>query len=391
MQTKSKVFKYILPILILVIGFVAMAGMVLSKAPPEKKVRDQIGTLVETMAMNIEDRRIEINATGTVQAAAQVTIVPQVGGRVVRLSEGFKEGRFFEKGQLLFEIEDADYRLAVDKSRSGYAKAEYDLASVESQSRVARMEWERVKIDDKVNPNPLVLYEPQLKNAQAALAGADADLKQRMLDLDRTKIYAPFNCRVRSKSVDVGQFITAGQTVATVAGTDAAEIVVPVPLHDLQWIEVPRFDNQDGSAARVSLNLGVDHFWNGTIDRSLGEVDTQSRMIRLVVKVDDPYGLKQKGANQWDLAEGLFVDVALTGKTLQHVFAIPTSALRHQETLWLLGDDDTLNIVSVRVLRREKDRVLVQGDLPKGQDLITTQINGAAQGMRLRLAQEVQS
>lgn len=391
MKTKSKMMKFLLPVVILIVGLVGMAGMVLSKTPPEKKVRDQSGTLVKTQVLNIEDRRIEIQATGTVQPAAQVTIVPQVGGRVVHVAEGFKEGRFFDKGQMLFEIEDADYRLALEKSRANIAKAEYDLASVQSQSRVARMEWERVRIDDEAKPNPLVLYEPQLKNALAALAGAKADLQQRKLDLDRTKVYAPFNCRVRSKSLDVGQFVTAGQTVATVAGTDAAEIVVPVPLNELQWIEVPRSDHQLGSAASVYLNMGMDHSWKGTVDRSLGEVDAQSRMVRLVVKVDDPYGLKQRAPHPLDLAGGLFVDVALAGKTLQQVFAIPVSALRHQDTLWLMGEDETLNIVSVNVLRREKDQVLVQGELPKAQNLVTTQISGAAQGMRLRQAQKVQS
>jgi RND family efflux transporter MFP subunit len=294
MKTRTKIFKYMLPIVILTVGLVGMAGMVLSKTPPEKKVRDQIGTLVETMALKVEDHQIKIHVTGTVQPAVQVNIVPQVGGRVVRLAEGFQQGRFFDQGELLFEIEDADYRLAVEKSHADIARAEYDLASVESQARVARMEWERVNLDHKTKPNPLVLYEPQLKNAKAALASARADLQQKRLDLERTKIYAPFNCRISSKSVDVGQFATAGQTVATVAGTDAAEIVVPVPLHELQWIGVPRSNQQVGSIATVHLNAGTDHSWKGRIHRSLGEADAQSRMIRLVVKVDDPYGLKLK-------------------------------------------------------------------------------------------------
>ncbi len=391
MDVKSKILKYILPIVILAAGLVGMAGMVLSKTPPEKEVRSQAGTLVETTALKVIDHRVEIQATGTVQPAARVNIVPQVGGRVIRLAEDFKEGRFFSQGQLLFEIEVADYQLAVEKSRADIARTEYDLASVESQARVARMEWERVKLDDKTQPNPLVLYEPQLKNAQAALSSARADLEQRLLDLKRTKVYAPFNCRISSKSVDVGQFVTAGQTVATVAGTDAAEIVIPVPLHELQWISIPRSDREVGSSASVHLNVGREHTWQGHIDRSLGEVDAQSRMIRLVVKVDDPYGLKPGSNNPLDLAEGLFVGVTLEGRTLHRIMAIPVSSLRHEQTLWLMGEDCTLNILSVQVLRREKDIVLVQGAVPKGQQLVTTQISGAAQGMRLRLALEVQS
>ncbi len=114
-------------------------------------------------------------------------------------------------------------------------------------------------------------------------------------------------------------------------------------------------------------------------------------MIRLVVSVEDPYGLKRSDTSRLDLAEGLFVNVSLVGKTIKDVYSVPASTLRHQETLWLMTDDLTLNIVPVSVLRREKDHVLVQGSLGELQPLITTQISGAAQGMPLRLVQEEKS
>ena len=114
-------------------------------------------------------------------------------------------------------------------------------------------------------------------------------------------------------------------------------------------------------------------------------------MIRLVVTVEDPYDLKRRDANRLDLAEGLFVNVSLVGKTIKDVYSVPASTLRHQETLWLMAEDLTLDIVPVSVLRREKDHVLVQGLSDGAQSLITTQISGAAQGMPLRLAQEEQS
>ncbi len=391
MKNRSRALKFSLPVLILAAGFIGMVSLVLSKTPPQKMERPQVGTLVETLVLKTDVHQIHVHATGTVQSAQRVNIVPQVSGRVVRLAPNFKEGSFFNQGQLLFEIEAADYQLAVEQSRAEIANAEYNLASVESQARVARIEWERVQLSDKAQPNPLVLYEPQVKNAKAALASARANLRQRLLDLERTKIYAPFNSRVSSKSVDVGQFVTAGQTVAAVTGTDAVEIVVPVPLDELQWIAVPRSLHQKGSMARVSLNVDGKQQWQGYIDRSLGEVDVQSRMIRIVVVVDDPYGLNQTTDNRLDLAEGLFVHVILEGKTLENVWAVPASALRHQETLWLMSDDQTLNIVPVQVLRREKDIVLVKGKMMDRQALVTTPISGAAQGMILRLAQEVRS
>ncbi len=200
MKSRSRILKVVLPIIILLAGAVGMVGMVSSKTPPQKIEKSRIGTLVETQVLQVGDHQVRIHATGTVQSATRVDIVPQVSGRVVRLAENFEEGGFFAEGELLFEIEDADYRLAIEKSRAQIAKAEYDLASVESQARVARQEWDRVKLEDKHRPNPLVLYEPQLKNARAALASAQADLRQSRLDLQRTRILAPFNGRISAKS-----------------------------------------------------------------------------------------------------------------------------------------------------------------------------------------------
>ena len=391
MKSRSRILKVGLPIVILLAGAFGMVGLVSSKTPPQRIEKPRIGTLVETQPLQVGDHQVRIHATGTVQSATRVDIVPQVSGRIVQLANAFKEGGFFAKGELLFEIEDADYRLAIEKSRAQIAKAEYDLTSVESQARVARQEWERVKLEDKHRPNPLVLYQPQLKNARAALASARAELRQAKLDLQRTRILAPFNGRISSKSADLGMFVTTGQPVATIAGTDAAEIVVPVPLQELQWIDVPRMQGRPGSTAEIHLNSVGDHHWQGRIDRSLGEADPQSRMIRLVVSVEDPYGLKRNDANALDLAEGLFVNVTLLGKTIENIYAVPVSTLRHQETLWLITEEQTLNIVPVRVLRREKDHVLVRGPLSGSQPLITTQISGAAQGMSLRLAQEERS
>ena len=58
------------------------------------------------------------------------------------------------------------------------AQARYQLVTVESQARVARLEWERIAEERSEEPNPLVLFEPQLENARSAVAAAEAGLEQ---------------------------------------------------------------------------------------------------------------------------------------------------------------------------------------------------------------------
>jgi len=390
---KNILWRVTLCVLVLCIGVLVMQAMASLKKPPLKKPASNPGTLVELMELIPEDRQATVQATGTVQPRRQANIVPQVSGRVLRVSPGFVPGGYFDKGDLLFEIESVDYELTAERSRAAVAQAEYGLSQVESQARVARLEWERIRIDAKEQPNPLVLYEPQLKNAQASLASAQADLKQRLLDIERTKVYAPFNCRIQSEIIDLGQFVMSGQSIGSVSGTDMAEVVIPVSLQDLRWLTVPRDPKNrgKGSTAIVQLLADVQPFeWEGRIDRSLGEVDPKGRMMRLVVSVDDPYGLKQPdhAHSNVHLAEGLFVDVILKGEVASKVFAIPASVLRENTTVWTMNADDQLEIRKVDVIRRQKEMILVRGDLRPNDLLVLTYFSGAVPGTKLRLAEE---
>ncbi len=391
MSLKNKLLKIVLPIVIIIAGFAGMQVLVLSRPSPKKEVRETPGVLVEVRRMKKENRPVVVIGTGTVQPHREANIAPQVGGVVTSLAPNFIAGGFFQKGDLLFSIEDTDYRLAIDRAKAALAAAAYELATVTSQAQVARGEWERLKLEEKGDPNPLVLYEPQLKNASASVESARAAVKQAEIDLSRTTVYAPFDCLVRSEEIDLGQYVTAGRSVAAVAGTDRAEIVVALPLEELSWLSVPRGDSiEKGSPAKVQLPYGDRLLtWEGKVVRSLGAVDPRDRMARVVVAVDDPYNRKKGSSNKrQDLEIGTFVDVEVTGRELSGVFAVPRSALRDESTLWTMDDEGKLRIKPVNVLRRERETLIIRKGLEEGDRVVLTYISGAAEGMALRVAGE---
>ncbi len=387
MPLRDKLFKVALPLLILLIGFALMRGLIASRKAPEKKEHSNPGLLAEVVTVHPENRRIQVTGTGTVQARRETSITPQVSGRVIKTDPNFLAGGFFRRGELLFQIEDVDYRLAVDRARTAVAQAELDLAREESNARIAREEWEKIDLPGEEEPNPLVLYVPQLKRARAGVASARASLKQAELDLSRTRITAPFNCRIRSEEVDVGQVVRSGEKAGLLAGTDEAEIVVPLSQEELRWLTIPGpGSEQPGSKATVRLAKGKDHFSReGRIVRSLGEVDPEGRMARVVVAVDDPYHLQDpSGGNAADLDLGMFVEVAMQGKVLPEVFVLPRKTLREGETVWIVGPEEKLTIRKVDVIRRERNEVLIQEGLRDGERVVLTALPGAAEGMKLR-------
>jgi RND family efflux transporter MFP subunit len=391
MSRKSILLKIALPIVVILAGFAGMQLMVHSRTAPKKEVKESRGALVEVKSVTRENLPVVVMGTGTVGSRQEASITPQVGGKVTYLAPGFVVGGLFAKGDFLFKIEDTDYRLAIERAKGAIAKAEYDLATVEGQARVARIEWERLQLAEKKEPSPLVLYEPQLKSAQANVNSARAALSQAELDLARTSVYAPFPCLVRSEEIDLGQYVTVGRNVATVAGTGAAEIVVPLPLEEMQWITIPR-KGSDGNGSKVLVKLAVGDkvlTWKGRVVRSLGEVDSRGRMAQVVVAVADPYNLERgRGPKRKDLEIGMFVDVEIIGKTLNGVYAVPRSTLRDGDTVWTMDDEGKLRVTPVTVVRRERDTVVLRDSFEEGDRVVLTNISGAAEGMKLRLAGE---
>jgi len=388
MSLRTKLVKILLPIIILLAGAAVMAALVTSRKAPKKEARVDPGALVRVMEVAPSTTGVIVKGTGTVQPAMSVTIIPQVSGRVESASPSLVGGGFFKSGETLFEIERADYELGVQRAQAALLKAEYELARIESQAKVARTEWERLNGNTGEAPNPLVVYEPQLKDARGSLESARASLAMAELNLERTRLAAPFNSIVRSENIDPGQYVTPATGAASLSGTDVAEIIVPLPLDELAWVTVPRSAGEAGSPAVVTMDIGGrTHSWQGSIVRSLGEVDPGGRMMRVVVAVSDPYGLKLKKGGAGDkppLFFGAFVEVGFKGRKIEKVTTIPRAALREGSTVWTADADDRLMIKDVEVLRIERENVLLKGGLSNGERVVITTLAGAADGMKLR-------
>jgi hypothetical protein len=179
--------------------------------------------------------------------------------------------------------------------------------------------------------------------------------------------------------------------VVVVVGTDTAEVVVPVNLDDLLWLEIPGPGRDStGSTARIILKTGNNSFsWQGHIDRSLAEVDPLGRMARLVVLIQDPYLLNSAGEEgQPTLALGSFVDISFTGRTMREIFVLPRQALRDNNTVWLMTDDNLLRVKTVNPGRLEKNEVFINEGIAAGDRVILTNLTGAANGMKLRSANQ---
>ena len=382
--------RIILTVIILAMGAGGTMVLVKMRKRPKRKPKVKAGLLVEVKKVKASARKVTVLGHGQVQPRREIGVVPQVSGKVTRVHRSLVVGGMISAGQTLLAIDPADYRLGVERALALVAKAEQTLALEQSSAKVARNEWKLVAPTVKGGvgtPSPLALREPQLRAAQASLASAKADLKLARLKLSRTTLRAPFSLRVRSETVEVGQYVMAGKSVAQVYGTDTAEVIVPLPVADLGWLDVPRGREPAAKGPAVILRQksgATVHERKGRLVRSVGEIDSTGRMSRVVVAVSDPFNLE--GGRGPDLEMGAFVEVTIQGKQLSSVYAIPAEALRLGSKVWVASaKDDSLEVRKVTVARRTSGEALISAGLSDGDRVVLTNITGALSGMKLRI------
>ncbi|VAW39184.1 hypothetical protein MNBD_DELTA03-869 [hydrothermal vent metagenome] len=388
MPEKKNILKIILPLLILTAGIIAFRFMAARRHSPAKKSIVIHRALVKIVRIKRENRRVLIRETGIIHPRREVNISPQVSGRVVYTAPNLLAGYYFKKGDILFRIEAVDYKLAINRAQAEVAKMEYELAATRSKAQVARFEWLRQHKGRPLPTDSLALYGPQLKNARAALLSAQAALQQAEINLRRTTITAPFNCRVKDEQIALGQYLQTNSKAATLIGTDYAEAVVPVPLSDLAWLRLPKNwrARRQGSRAEVQIQDGGRLIsWPGRLIRSLSEVDQTGSMPRLIVEIPDPFNLLSPKSGRPALTMGMFADIIFKGKTAVGVYPIPVGALRDNNTVWLMNKEDKLRITPVRISRRNRNEILISDGLKENERLIISNLAGAVDGMPLRL------
>ena len=308
---------------------------------------------------------------------------PQVEGRVVWVHPDLASGAAFDEGEVLARIDPTDFQLAVRQAEAALAQAQVAEEKARANAEIARAEWQAVttrltgEIWELAVPNPLVLHEPQLREAGANVAAAEAALDLSRLDLERTEIRAPFDCRVRVQSISVGKLIGPGTSIAELFATDLLEVEVGLPQADLAWFEIP------GAAALVTLDLGESqHHWRGTVVRQVGVLDDVGRLARVIIELPNPYSGATPGRPLLSL--GSFVAAEIDGLLLRDVIAVPRTVLRADNTVWVANSSRQLEIRSVTVARLGEATALIDGGLGPGEQVVLTNLQGAIPGMVLQ-------
>ena len=386
--SKRIMFGCLLPLILLLLGVAGAFYFVKTRQKPRQKPLMPTSALVETVPVELSRQRIVVHAMGQVVPAQEIVLQAQVSGEVIWISEEFLPGGMLKAGDRVVHLEPRDYQLAIEQRRSEVVRAEHEMKLERGHQEVARHEWELLNAgaDASDLDLELALRKPHLKKAQAAVAASRAALENAKLDLDRTEVKAPFNAFVGSKNVDLGAQVGLQTQLGHLVGTDECWVQVSVPVDRLAWITIADGPQQQGSTANVICHTSGSEYVErqGYAGRLLGELEPEGRMARVLVVVKDPLDLNSPASQRRPLLIGAYVEVLIEGKELENVISIPRTALRDNETVWVMDDADKLAIRPVEVSWRDKERVLIGGGLQDGERLVVSNIAAPIAGIALR-------
>jgi RND family efflux transporter MFP subunit len=375
-------------VLFIIVGVVivgVVAGLVATAEQPERAEIVPRPTAVFVAHAEPSPIQLTVRTQGEVTPLTEIDLVSQVSGRITYVNPNFVNGGFFEAGETLVRLEDADYRLAVTRASALVAQRRQQLIREQAEAELALEEWEAL---GEGEASALTLREPQMAEAQAQLAAAEASLAEARLNLSRTRISAPFDGRVRMKSADVGQFVGPGARVGRVFSTDRVEIRLPLTHSELATLGMPlafqATDANPGPAVTLTASVaGEPRHWEGRVVRTDSAIDPQTRTMSAIIEVADPYGAAAEASGA-PLAVGLFVNAEIEGRSIDYAYALPRSALRGASQVFVAQLDGTLSVRQVTVADSNADRVILTSGVTAGERVVVSPLRGAADGMLIR-------
>lgn len=383
-----KLLKIFLPFLVIAAGIGGAFIMIKSRPPVQTKPRKILDPIVRAILVKKQTEKLAVFSYGTVQPRTRINLIPQVTGEITHVSSSFINGGFFKANDILVQIDKTDYELALVRAKAQVDQALVRFEREKVESEIAKEEWKKYGQGD---PGPLATRKLQYDEAKAALDAAKSVEKQADVNLKRTVIRAPFAGRVSKKFVDIHQVVTVGMPIAEIYSIDFAEIRLPVPDDQLQFLSIS-FDQlgngiiNGGPTVTLSANLGKKVEWSGKIVRTEAEIDQRTRMIYLVAWVEDPYGVN--GNNRIPMLAGMFVEAKIEGKEIQDAIVIPRTSMRDDSNVLVIDNENKLRLRKVSVVKLETVNAIIKGGLAEGDFVCTSHMETAVDGAKVRVQKE---
>ena len=384
--------RVLIPIGIMV-GCILFAAILLrTPTVVEEAAPEIIPVSVRGAQVRAESVQLNVESQGKVQASRVASLSAPVEGPVEWISPAMEAGGFVAEGETLLRLESSNYETARARSMAAMQQAQAEATFASNELN---------RLDELIEKR--LASDAQLQDAKrmaavnaAKLADAQASFRQAELDLERANIRAPFDAIIRSRDVELGQYVNRAQTVAVLLGADEVEVRVPLAIRQLGFLDLPLGMRGELSAERapdVTLKGfygGAEYSWSGKLVRTEAVIDANSNTVQTIIRVQQPdAGTSSKKSVEIPLPIGLFVQANIEGRLVDDLIALPRSVIRNNNQVLVVDAENKMYYRDVEIYRLEEERVLISGGILPGEFICISPIQAVVNGMSVQPVREV--
>ncbi len=324
---------------------------VLEKEPQtiESPNRDSTSSIKEVKVMEIKNRKMEtgFSVQGRLRAYDKTDLVAEVPGLMKPMSKRFKIGTRYNKDEVVFEVDDAEARLALKAKRAQLHTAITKMLpdmKIDMPSSYANWKsyWDRLDPERSIFPLPKPLSDRE--EYYVSLQGLHSqyyDIKSQEVRLTKYRVLAPFDGIITSVLIGESGYLRAGVSLGTIMNTSEYELEAAVPVSDLKSVR------QGRKVKVVSDDTGKS--WMGKINRIGDLIDPNTQTATVYITL--------QGAG---LREGQYLRAILEGNTGRAVTTIPNHLLIERNKV-LVVEDDWVKLKSVQLIKTEGGEAWISG------------------------------
>lgn len=284
------------------------------------------------------------------------------------------EGQYVKKGQLMFKLNDAEYKVQMSEARAALSSAMAEIKSVE-------VELDRVKkLVDKniVSSSELELAHVRLAAAKAKADEARAKEERAQIHLSYTSIRAPFDGIIDRIPLKLGSLVNEGTLLTRVSDIHAMHVYFNVSEHEyLQYVQNQKAGHKMNQPATLVLADGNTYKHQGKIETMEGEFEKETGSIAFRAVFPNPGKLLKHGASG---------KILLTTKT-SDALMIPQRAIfeiQDRNYVFVLTDKNTVRMKQFTAGARVDDFVLVESGLEPGDQIVYEGVQNIREGSPIK-------
>ena len=370
-------FRTPLPLLAFALGLAAIAVAGCGKPSARPQAVPEAGYVV----MKVQAQPLTTELPGRTSPLAISEVRPQVNGIV--LQRLFTEGSTVKQGQLLYRIDPAPYRAAVDQAKAQLANVEANLTTVKLK---AERYGDLVKIK-AVSQQDYDDAEAAAGQARASVQQARAALQTAEINLGYTDIKAPISGRIGVSTITQGALATAGQTNALTTIQTLDPIYVDVTQSSAELLRLER-DIRSGLArkdapltakVRLTLEDGSTYPLEGKLQFTDVTVDPSSGAVTIRAVFPNPRGT---------LLPGMFVRAVVTQAVAPDAILVPQQGVsrdpRGAATVLLVNGEDKAELRTIEIGQAVGPNWLATKGLKPGDRVITEGLQRIQAGAKVR-------